>query len=370
MRYPSLRSVTVKGMHCSWTPAADDSHKAKVTVRKRNFIFTDEWHAWTAQARTLFPDGWEVEFVCRAVAIKTEEDAIKFREMILKGQVIVIDLTISSLPKAAYIDLMNSLCGSSVRVQTIAPPHKLREAGETPRHFDIQAALRTSQRISPNVNIRGKWYWSRTLLKCRQVIRSFRSVSIQTDPWRHSASDRQAIDFDPLAVDSSVASVPFNLRDLECRLLYRPSVFGVLTDGEALEAIHHDGTWLRFVAQLLLSIGGSAVKYSLVLCHYSGSTAPRTTESMQRAQRDSVTYTRRLNDIIATYFECRKASRPAGWRRISPQNHVRKAVSEDCTNGSTRAPSAIKQEEVDIAGPDTPSEAGEEPTGCVETTSV
>ena len=170
------------------------------------------------------------------------------------------------------------------------------------------------QTITNNVTLTGLWARQATLMALRTILRSFHSVNIATDPWADIPPNPEVYHMEDKVL---YAAKGFALQQFTLRIFIDPATHKATSLAQPLDYIEKDKSWLRRVAQMLLTIGGPTVDYMLVLCNNAPAKFASTTADVQRLERDSAIYTRRLNDIIKSYVECRRDGRPAGWKRLA-----------------------------------------------------
>ena len=310
LSHPALRSVTDQsGRRCSWSIGSDGLAYAVLHVPSS--ILASDHKQDVNHIRSLFPDDWNVTYRTGSVTVKDDDCAEQLIEILSSSRPLQFShMTLRPLTRTVRAALIEALASGGHRVSGIDfYPVDLSETGTKlhTRKENLLSEIRRLRACTDTLDLRSVSPEAPALVSFASALRTFRKVSLTVDPWKNSF-DFQGYAFnhtkDHLAPLGRVA-----LTDLHCNIRIRLKSHQVLTLGEALDKLDKDRIWHRNIARLLFTIGGPTVRYSIKL---------KIADANVVIDKSSATTfsNHRMNDIIATFIECRSETEPHGWRQL------------------------------------------------------
>lgn len=321
LEFPSLRSVnTLNGDSCTWTVDPHD-HSVEAVYHIQGNACGELWDDLVSSRRPHLPDDWAVTFRSKGTDVTEDADTEKLLHIMRSQPVSIETLIMDRLSRDAGAQLRSELVDLSDnrRLRHVHVHMHCKSAPETPDGGSVSIgfkAIGELAKVTEAITMCGVFYRPERLMLEAQVLRAFGKVQVSCNPWatgKRPMPEIRHLDDRAIANPNVIA-----LYELTLRLSFEPADLGTDSLSVALQRIQADKTWLRNLAQTALCIGGPTVRYSLMLCNNSPSEYPVTEDDRQRMCRDEIMYSDRLNDIINSYIESRRALRPAGWKRVGP----------------------------------------------------
>jgi hypothetical protein len=277
------------------------------------------WAAYIDDVRSCLPDDWGIVYRPSWHIIHPDNIA-QFQARLDAGHITLQNLNIGQLSGDSLTKLVRSLKYYRQRNQRLSAETSVRLHPSS--DDDALLSLLAWSGVADNITLNGCWLCTSTLHTLAPFMRSFRSVSFSINPWMVDLRPGADVPFNYTRSGPLAAQDGFRLRTVHCQVKIAPhevlaaDIYQTARNvNEALDYLLKDSVWVRYLAKLLLTLGGPSVEYT-VQVSLECTDVPMADGLHPRLAQDNATHALRFKDAMAMLIECRSQFLRKGWRKL------------------------------------------------------